>query len=290
MSSTPFVPELGILIQNDSGETIPPRSVVVVTSVEIVPVDAGMENATIHHATKYTGQHGNIYVTGSVALDPQPLGTSPPYLSGRATGTAYSDQFIYVAIDADVTNPLAGEQWGPVPNTWTVSRGGCGFFCQGYAVTGASSQRAMFLRDRGFLWGKLTSDLPSGSMCAPSTATFNVWNADPDSDESPVPYIETDTSGLLGLTVVNRDANISPKAGQLIKVEWNNEWSIYWVGTDRSCSSSSSSATSSSSTSTSASGSTSSSAPAACIQVVTSVTCYGGGLVVGYGSAAACGS
>src|SRR4051812_23328639 len=113
MAPTPTKPEASILIQNDSGVVIPPRSVVVVTSVEIVSTGSSQETIMVHRATKYTGQSGNIFVTGASPIPATSTDTST-FPGSRSLGRAYSDQFIYVSIDPAASNPVAGEEWGPV--------------------------------------------------------------------------------------------------------------------------------------------------------------------------------
>ena len=132
---TALSPQVPISVKNDSGQAIPPRSIVVITSVTIQPTGPGQESTALHHVMQYScGQVGNIAVTG----------LSPIYV-GRQ-GVAYFDQFIYVSIDPAISTPTPGEEWGPVEGSWTITRGGKGFFAQGYAETGALIKRSMFLR------------------------------------------------------------------------------------------------------------------------------------------------
>lgn len=151
---TTLAPRNGVLIQNDSGMVIPPRSVVVVTSVEITTTTSIQEGVAIHHVTQYTGQAGNILVTGRTAT---PSGTSGSasssswWSSAKGYGRAYTDTLIYVSIDPTLSPPTAGEQWGPTPGQWFITRGGANFFSQG-APAGMSSSssgtlaRCMFFR------------------------------------------------------------------------------------------------------------------------------------------------
>jgi len=224
-------PRITVQIQNDSGTTIPPRSIVVVTSVESIDPQDGQEPYLVHHATKYTGQAGNVYVTGQQSIPAGTSGFSGTWLSSNSYGLAYSDDLLYVSIDTSVATPLAGEQWGPVSNTWTISRGGLGWFCQGFADTGASPRRALFRRDRGWAWGKLASSLTAGSAGSPTVAQFDIWHPDPTSGASPRPLVKASASGLQGLTLVNYDPSLTGSTGYYIKVERGMEgFSPYWVG------------------------------------------------------------
>lgn len=137
MTST--TPQNAITIYNDSGEYIPPRSVVVVTSVQtVVDVDetgATQETVAYHFVNKYNcGVKGNVFVTG-------PSGIA----SGKA-GLAFADQLIHVAIDTSIAVPVAGEEWGPYDGSFTITRGGKGFFAQGYFATDGLIDTAIFLR------------------------------------------------------------------------------------------------------------------------------------------------
>lgn len=139
----------------------------------------------------------------------------------------------------------------------------------------------------GRFWGKLTSHLAAGSQCNPTIATFDAWVPDPDDSNVPPRNIQSTDPGLQDMVLVNRDADLTADAGRLIKVEWLREWSIYWLGRDRECSSSSSSSQSAGSGS-SVSGSGSASGSCGCITVVTAVSCSGGGLSVTTGQARGC--
>ena len=140
-------PENSITIQNDSGVDMPARSIVVVTSVEIALTGPGQERIAIHHAVKYTGQQGNIYVTGLTLIPAGPVTTGGTDLLNRSLGSAFTDQFIYASIDPGVAVPVAGEAWGPTPNQWYVTRGGAGgFVAQGFDGTNGAAGIAMFYR------------------------------------------------------------------------------------------------------------------------------------------------
>lgn len=204
-------PSIGIMIQNDNVQLIPPRSVVIVTSVEIVATGSGQETVAVHHVDKYSGQVGNIFVTGAISLDPCPSGL--PTLAGRITGTAYSDQLIYVAIDGSVATPKVMEQWGPIPSSWAIGRGGMGFFCQGYADTGDAARRSIFLRKDGYYLGKLTATLSAATMAVPTSATFNVWHPNPSLTGPGQALIVSPNSSLLGLTAYNYSASNSGSSG-----------------------------------------------------------------------------
>jgi hypothetical protein len=214
MASTATKPENAIWIQNDSGAVIPPRSIVVVTSVEIVQTGDGQEYIHVHHANKYDGVRvGNIYVTGASAI-PATSADSSAFPGSRSLGTAYSDQFTYVSIDQSITAPTAGEQWGPVPNQWYISRGGMGFFAQGHPASNGDATRSMFFRDnKGYSIGKFASSMIAGSAASPTTATVNTWHPDPASGATPKPLILATASGLAGITVVNYDASWTAAIG-----------------------------------------------------------------------------
>ncbi len=145
-----LVPEIGILIQNDSGSVIPPRSVVICTSVEIVATGTDQEMVAVHHVDKFNTQVGNFLVTGTEAI-PATSTDGSAFPGSRSLGTAYFDNFIYTAIDQSVATPKVGEQWGPCPGQWYVTRGGLGFFAQGYPASNGDVSKAMFYRDRGWI-------------------------------------------------------------------------------------------------------------------------------------------
>ena len=298
---TSLVPKLGIVIQNDSGKEIPPRSIVVVTSVEYVAGGVGQETVAVHHANQYSGQNGNIFVTGMTSISSQ-SGTPGAYLGGRSLGMAFSDQFIYVALDPSSPSPASGDQWGPVSGSWTIGPNRSGFILQGYADDGGTLKNAMCFRtpfDNRRYWAKITTALTSGAFGCPTTCSANVWSINESGSQgssSPgsasqtlLPFAVSLNTSLLNLKVVNRDANLTANPGDIVKIEWdqvNREWSIYWKGKDQACSSSSDSTASTSSTSVS--GTSSSSQPCGCVTVVTSVSCLNGNLYVGYGQARGC--
>lgn len=132
--TSPLDPQIGVIIQNDSGSVIPPRSVVVATSVETVAGDENTNSYSFTHVTQYSGQAGNIMVTG------------PTYLGVGLKGLAFYDDFLYVSIDPDATEPAAGDVWGPVSGSWVLGSTGNGFVCQGYSANGGNPKRAMFYR------------------------------------------------------------------------------------------------------------------------------------------------
>ncbi len=151
---TPFVPKQRIAVQNDSGEFIPPRSIVVVTSVSFDDVADGQEKVVTTHVDQYgCGRPGNVMVTGPNIIPPD------------AGGNAYFDNFLYVAIDETIDPPVPGEEWGPSDDSWVITRGGKGFWPQGDQNPGATDE-AMFLRT--FL-----RDPPSVCSSSSSSASSN---------------------------------------------------------------------------------------------------------------------
>ena len=243
---TETVPQIGIKIVNDSGQIIPPRSIVVVTSVTMDTTNFE-EGKTVHHAVQYNGQAGNIFVTGAQSI------------AIGSRGTAYSDQFIYVAIDPSVgntsgsaasINPLSGEMWGPIPGAWSIGRGGLGFFAQGYVDNAGSYKRAMFRRDSGFCYAKIISGLSAGTFENPTQCTVNIWTKDPNNTINPRVLIQATNSQLLGLSATNRgcwagtlsSASSSSNSGVPCRLEYDNgEFSLLQifrcttVVTDASC-------------------------------------------------------
>ncbi len=138
-------PSVAVWVQNDSGEDIPPRSVVVIQSVEITPQSVDQESIAIHHVVKYTGQAGNILITGPGkiprASDPAASSQSASsrwYSTGKSYGWAYADMRIAAQIDPTISPPTPGEEWGPTSGQWYLTRGGRGFFADGYASNNAS--------------------------------------------------------------------------------------------------------------------------------------------------------
>lgn len=140
-----YDPQIAVFIQNDSGEDIPPRSVVVITSVEITPQTDEQESIAIHHVTKFTGQGGNVLITGNKTIVASPTGDSTSVSSSnwwsgnKSYGLAYADMRVAVQINPSIEPPIGGEQWGPVSGQWFITRGGTGFFADGYATGQDSS-------------------------------------------------------------------------------------------------------------------------------------------------------
>lgn len=134
MRPTAVSPIVGIRVQNDNAAMIPARSIVIVTSVEITSTTSTQESELIHHVNQYTGQAGNIAVTGS-----------SPIFPGKQ-GQAFFDQFIYVAIDQAKPTPKPGDDWGPVSGKWTIGPDGNGFVAQGFPAANGDPSKAMFYR------------------------------------------------------------------------------------------------------------------------------------------------
>lgn len=282
-----LTPEMAVFIQNDSGQSIPPRSIVVISEVEITTATDTNESIAIQHVVQFDDQPGNILVTGPDTI-PAPT-TGAELVPGgwwnpnNSYGLAYSDQRIYVAIDQTIDLPLLGEEWGPVAGEWFVTRGRRGFFADGYAEVPSGSGSGsgsggevndgvgwtVFMRGTPFKrnWAKITSLLSPGTLEAPTTATVDVWLPDQSSSLSPKPYIVATDNALLGLTVTNRGCYEidAPGSGSgsgsgsgngpvTCRIEYDNdanEWYIAWVGR--------------------------------CSPVVTAVSCGSGGLSVTYG-------
>ena len=274
-------PQFSVLIQNDSGIDIPPRSVVVVIYDEITAPTETNEAVLIVHVEQFSGQPGNILVTGPVTIpaapDPVvdaeeetqeeeqddgeeseveaevqdeereviededelaqedeaedvPIGGGAVeeaeqswWSADNSYGLAYSDQRIYVAIDQSIDLPTPGEEWGPVAGQWYITRGGRGFFADGYPQSPGGSGsgsgeggggdpanidfgRAIFMRGTPFKknWAKITSLLSPGTLESPTTCTVDVWLPDPNSTSNPRPYVVATDNALLGMTVTNR--------------------------------------------------------------------------------------
>lgn len=83
----------------------------------------------------------------------------------------------------------------------------------------------------GWYWGKLASTLAEGSMTSPTTCTVDVWLPVPGNTDDPVEFAVATDSGLLGITVVNRDPSLSGVTGLVCKIQYaHGEWSIFWIG------------------------------------------------------------
>lgn len=132
-------PKIPVPFTNDSGLPIPPFSIVQATSVT-TSAD-GQETRTV--CDQYDGSAGNVMVTGAVET-PAYLYEGVSQVSGR--GTAYYDQFLYVAIDPDATEPVSGDEWGPVNGEWFIGPTGFGFVCQGFSLDDSLPKRALFYR------------------------------------------------------------------------------------------------------------------------------------------------
>lgn len=214
-----LAPTVPIQIQNDSGAIIPPRSIVVCTSFEIRLSGPGQEYFGVSHVVQYNNQPGNIYVTG-----PAPIAVGK-------LGIAYDDRLIYASMDVAPATPIVGEQWGPVAGAWTITRGGMGFFCQGYPASNGSPSLGMFHRDRGWAWGKLTGSLAAGSAASPTVAIIDTWNPDPTSMATPPPLIVSTVSGLLGISVPNYDPSSVGSTGYYVKFSRDaSGYNLDWVG------------------------------------------------------------
>ena len=134
---TALAPKISVVIQNDSGLTIPPRSIVVAVSVETIQATANNEATSFTHVDQYgCGKPGNIMVTGNISI------------ASGAKGLAYFDQFIYVSVDPAISDPAPGEEWGPSDGSWVLTRNSntVGFFAQGHSQNGGVPKRSMFLR------------------------------------------------------------------------------------------------------------------------------------------------
>jgi len=243
---TELTPQIKVMVQNDSGKDIPPRSVVVVAYDEVVAATTENEPITIVHVMQYNGQAGNILVTGDstiyAASGIQPrVPTTGWWSQANSYGVAYSDQRLYVSIDQAISLPVPGEEWGPVSGQWYITRGGKGFFADGYyqapGSTGSGSSgtvdtnsgvdgnggldnvdpsRAIFMRGTPWKknWGMVVSNLTSGTLSAPTTCLVDVWLPDTTSSASPVPYVRATNNALLGMTVTNRGCyNSNPTSG-----------------------------------------------------------------------------
>lgn len=228
--SQPLAPTQFVKIQNDSGYDIPAHSVVVVDSVEIVPATNNNEAYLLHHVKKYTGQAGNILITGAVKIPQGTTGTGG-WSSAKYFGQAFADPIIYVAIDPSADNPTKGEQWGPVSGQWYLSRKGAGFFAMGHPssdlTNGFSIKRSVFLRGAPApRWGKAASTVTAGSLGTPTATTVDIWEKNYSSGASPKAYAVTTHTELLALPAVNVPSD-SGSSGLLLKLEWiDNQWMV----------------------------------------------------------------
>lgn len=219
----PANPTRAILVSNASGAVIPPRSVVVVTGTTIVGTDI---RVTVHTVNKFNGQrNGPILVTGPSAI----------YAGNQ--GAAFSDSFVQVAINPSDANPVAGDEWGPVPNQWYIGRRGRGFFASGYSANTNTIKQSIFTK---FAPGRRfhavnTSSLATGTKASPSSCTADIWVPDPSSGATVPPLIVSTDTTLLGITVGNYGISTttttsSPNTGWYGRVEWMApNWVWYWL-------------------------------------------------------------
>lgn len=181
---------------NGTGNTIPPRSVILATQVTTVSATNTQEQYTYLAANKFTwGNPGIIMVTGDSPIYPGQY------------GLAFLDRLIFVAIDQTVSTPQVGEQWGPVNSSYTISRGGMGFFAVGYPSSNGDPTKAMFVRDRGYSIGKFAGSMTAGSAAVPTTATVNTWHPDPTLTGLSRQLVQASASGLAGIEVTNYDSS-----------------------------------------------------------------------------------
>lgn len=214
-----------IKVKNDNAATIPPFSVVVVVSVEYTTGDENTDPDTIFHVNQYDGvRGGTVLVTGYSPILPTGM------------GKAHDDTFALVAIDGGITAPKNGEQWGPIPNKWYISRGMPGFIAQDANSSAQTiSKCAPFYRiSEEYVEGQLSATLsaPSNGWTGATTSTMTIYIADPASSSTPVKFI---SSGLPDITVTNRDKSMSGSSGYYAiakKVHVNNkiEWRLMWAG------------------------------------------------------------
>lgn len=137
MKPTPLMPTRGMRVQNDNTATIPPRSIVVVTSVETSASTDTQESETVTHVDKFDGaRKGNIMVTGAAPIAPD------------GQGQAFYDSCLFIAIDQSIDPPKAGDQWGPIPNQWYISKSGTGFFAHGHPESNGDAGKSIFYRLR----------------------------------------------------------------------------------------------------------------------------------------------
>jgi hypothetical protein len=130
-----FTPKLNVIVTNVSGMDIPPRSVVVVTSVTTIAATSTQELQFVTNVDQYgCGKTGMILVTGGSTI------------KAGSQGPAYYDQVIYVAFDSG--SPGSGEEWGPSDGSWVLTRTNDtkGFIAHGYASQGETPRMSMFAR------------------------------------------------------------------------------------------------------------------------------------------------
>ena len=177
MKWTPLKPKEGVRVLNGGSSTIPPRSIVVVVTVQTEEETDTQEAMTFTVVEQFSWQNGNIMVTGTAPITP------------NGFGRAFYDPFLFVSIDTDIDPPKVGEQWGPHKDKWTITRGGMGFYCHGYDETNGYPGRALFLRGKPFAHCRLAGGLSAPSAPgALTTVTVDVWHPDPAGSErcSPV--------------------------------------------------------------------------------------------------------
>jgi hypothetical protein len=191
-----IAPKNGHPVENVSGEDIPPRSVVLVTGVT-VSSDGQYTWSTVD---KYDGTAGNIMVTGDVTI-PATVG------SNNGKGTAYYDDFLYVSIDPTPTAPVAGDEWGPVANSWAIGPSGSGFVAQGAPVAGSDPERALFYRVS-------TSSSSGGTQ----TIQFDLVTVDCDAGTATATVTDVQCGGVTGISVGDT-VNLTDPLGFLIGSE-----------------------------------------------------------------------
>lgn len=224
-----LTPKQSVRIRNDSGEEIPPRSVVAVMSVETTTATNTNEAVSVLVVDKYQGWTQPILVTGPVTI-PAGTGSGRVWPNGKSYGLAYSDDLLYVSVDDDLDDPENGEMWGPVPGQWTLSNRGNGFLAMGHSENGGTPKRSMFFRqkDQPKYWAKVASgsSITAGTFAVPTNFLFNVWLPDlTDTSAHPKLLVATN-SDMLGVTGVNH-LSVAVPAGTPIRVEMSHGiWSL----------------------------------------------------------------
>jgi len=228
MASIGTIPQIGVAVENMSGEDIPPRSVVLVTGVET----SSDNRLTWSKVTKYDGSAGNIMVTGPGVIPATMVDGTGETVNGR--GTAYYDDFIYVSIDPAST-PAAGDVYGPVEGQWYIGPDGNGFVAQGEALADSDPLRCQFYRggggDGNFVEGRLLTAITPATNSLTGATTFSFVkfvidnSIDPQTDPLTLKEQVNASDEIVETTGVNRSTTLSASPDAYVHCKKiNREW------------------------------------------------------------------
>lgn len=200
--------------QNIGGETIPPHSVVRMSSAKVDKQGSAWLKV---EQSDQPGFDARTYVTGELAIEPDGYGrcTRESPVVVACTGT-----------------PKPGEIWGPVPNAFELSSGYPGATIHDVMQTDREAVLALIYRDlQCLITGVLQETLaaPTDGWTDPTTANVTIYRIGTQATAGGdlADYVATTDM----LTLVNRDTSLEGAAGNhVVATRIDNEWRALWVG------------------------------------------------------------